>query len=132
MKRLLNWLRSRNLRNKPGGWAMINGNADEGAGTEALVNRVVQTVKVANGDFWVIAPAQRYECTRHSFNLASKNAHSPGDVVTAVAMRDRCLTPLADPGDDVADESRAWLPPVPTGKPEGEKLRLPVREMGGA
>lgn len=30
------------------------------------------------------------------------------------ALRDFCLRPLANPGDDAADESTRWLPPVPT------------------
>lgn len=30
------------------------------------------------------------------------------------AARDANLRPIRDPGDDAIDESRAWLPPVPT------------------
>lgn len=31
----------------------------------------------------------------------------------ALGVWDRCLHPIRDPGDDAADESKAWLPPVP-------------------
>lgn len=31
----------------------------------------------------------------------------------AYAVRDSCLRPIRDPGDDAVDESKQWLPPVP-------------------
>lgn len=32
-------------------------------------------------------------------------------------VADDCLCPIRDPGDDAIDESKAWLPPVPTKEP---------------
>lgn len=53
--------------------------------------------RVLEGDFWLIDP-----------HPPCKNGER-GD-----AARDKNLRPIRDPGDDAIDESKAWLPPVPT------------------
>lgn len=42
------------------------------------------------------------------------------------AYQDSCLRPLLRPGDEAADESKAWLPPVPL--PTIDPSLLPVKE----
>lgn len=53
--------------------------------------------EVVQGDLWRVDP-----------DVPMTNG-KPGNCV-----RDANLRPIRDPGDDAVDESRAWLPPVPT------------------
>lgn len=101
------------LRNKPGGMAWINGVIDSGDGARVLVNRVVVTKRLINGDMWEIDPPQRYVATTFTRFSNGVLVHA-GDTVTAIGMRDMCLTPIREVGDGERDESLAWLPPVPT------------------
>jgi hypothetical protein len=102
------------LRNKPGGLAWINSKVGDGDGSEVLVNRIVQTVRLRHSDMWQIEPPQEYTVTSPVFNVPSGKQFLAGDRVVSIGIRDECLTPIPDVGDDARDESLAWLPPVPT------------------
>jgi hypothetical protein len=106
------------LRNKPGGLAWINSKVDQGDGAAVLVNRIVQTVRLKHSDMWEIEPPQEYTLTSPVFNVHAGRQFYAGDRVLSIGIRDECLTPIPDVGDDARDESLAWLPPVPTKKPE--------------
>jgi len=41
-----------------------------------------------------------------------------GFVARELVIADECLRPIRNPGDDAVDESKAWLPPVPTINPQ--------------
>jgi hypothetical protein len=77
------------------------------------VNRIVRTVRITGEDFWLIDPPQAYVCTARSVNLATGIVARPGEIVLVDGIRDASLTPIPSIGDDVQDESSAWLPPVP-------------------
>ena len=49
-----------------------------------------------------------------------------GSLAEFSACRDAVLRPIRNPGDDAVDESKAWLPPVPTINPQ------PVRSKENA
>jgi hypothetical protein len=106
------------LRNKPGGLAWINTKVDQGDGAAVLVNRIVQTVRLKHSDMWEIEPAQEYTLTSSVFNVHAGRQFHAGTRVLSIAVRDECLTPIPDVGDDARDESLRYLPPVPTKKPE--------------
>jgi hypothetical protein len=103
------------LRNRPGGLAWINREIDCGEGSAALRNRVVTTTWLKDGDLWAIDPPQAYVLTRDT-NFANGYRAAKGDTVTAIGIRDCCLTPIPGVRDDAQDESARWLPPVPAGK----------------
>jgi hypothetical protein len=98
------------IRNKPGGLAWINSKVDMSDGAGALVNRIVRTVRLRHSDMWEIDPPQEYTITCPILHAASGRRFEPGDRAIAMGIRDECLTPIRDIGDDERDESHNWLP----------------------
>lgn len=88
-------------RNKPGGYAWINAAVDCGCGEHVLIGRVVRTVKLTEFGLWAVEPPQVYTCT-HLTTFVNGGLARSGDVVTALAFSDECLTPI--PGDCVKQE----------------------------
>ena len=104
------------LRNKPGGMAWIKQMGDlEPVGGNALVGRVVQTVKF-NGNNWDIAPEQWFPAAvAFTMKNHGKQYHFElGEQVGVTGLADSFLIPIGEPGYDERDESLAYLPPVPT------------------
>jgi hypothetical protein len=100
------------LRNKPGGMAWIR--VSEGAGMEVLNGCAVKTVRLdGNETHWVVSPAQSYVATG-DMHFKFGGWVRRGQTVEVVAIADECLEPWKDIGDDEADESTRYLPPVPT------------------
>lgn len=106
----------RRLRNKPGGLAWIKNLKT----APHLNGRVVTTVQADAAGFWAIDPVQP---------LATKDFVLFTAELSAWAIDDDHLEPLRDPPHDAADESKAWLPPVPAGKVHSPSL---IEEPGNA
>lgn len=103
---------------KPGDLAVIVGGFPE-----CNIGKIIRVTKRdAATEFLTGIPAWKYE----GAYLVGMN----GGRATSVC--DSCLRPIRDPGDDVPDESTAWVPPLPVCDPvqvEPTFIRLPVREM---
>lgn len=108
-------LRRKPLRNKAGGLAWINAAIDEGAGTDALIGRVVTTVRANEDGFWVIDPPVLFRATGPVHTRKGFSAKG-GTLLRVLGMHDASLTPLQDPGEEAQDESLRYLPPVPAHK----------------
>jgi hypothetical protein len=111
------------LRNKPGGMAWINSNVDGNDGTSILINRVVRTVRLKNGNHWEIDPPQPYTATRGVRYVVNGFVSTPGQRINAIAMADDCLTPIQ--GDVTDEEVRELYAPKPA---EPEQLRSDLRQ----
>jgi hypothetical protein len=99
----------RALRNKPGGMAWINAAIDEGTGAFVLIGHPVRIVRLIDGDYWMIDPPQSYVLTSRTKFTADRKIYPAGSRITFRAVRDDCLTPWRDLGDEAQDES-LWQP----------------------
>lgn len=103
------------LRNRPGGMAWIR-RFDPDTGAGAMAGRVVKTLRVRENGLWEISPQQPWVA---AVPLLYEGRILPaGTRYTTVALADELLEPIPEVSDDAKDESLAWLPPVPTRKPE--------------
>ncbi len=107
----------RKLRNKPGGLAFIRLPQDCDYGVEALNGRIVQTLRVLDSGRWEIEPHQPHVMTSAVVFVGDSRINWPGDQMVVIGVPDECLIPIENPGDEAADESVRWLPPVPTSAP---------------
>lgn len=105
------WPAPPRLRNVAGGLAWIK-RFDVESGAGALAGRIVRTVRVVEGDKWVIDPPQDWRTIAAVLYEGYLLPH--GTVCTSVAISDDLLEPIPAVGDEERDESAAWLPPVPT------------------
>lgn len=96
------------LRNKPGGMAYIRG-------IEEIEGRVVTTMKVTHGNFWVIDPPQKYVVQRAMIVGRGGVVAFRGDIVESLAIADSCLIPIPEIGDDERTQEQEFQPKVPEG-----------------
>ena len=78
------------------------------------VGHVVEVVRRAKEFEWLGACSFRHAGPTFGWVCAGRVPMEDGEVLHELVIADECLRPIRDPGDDAVDESKAWLPPVPT------------------
>lgn len=105
------------LRNRPGGLAWIV--AKDIRAAAALHGRIVRTTAIGTEGHWLLDPPQEFVALA---DLTYRGRKYPaGTEVWVTGARDERLIPIANPGDEEQDESRAWLPPVPAATSNRER-----------
>lgn len=84
------------------------------SGNEGRIVRLVRLHSSTTHDLDGIPVLSKNKGPRWVLDVPLTTMMPSGRIVPLYTFPDASLRPIRDPGDDAQDESKAWLPPVPT------------------